>query len=1384
MRLPERPAGDDQEVNVLAKADSTALKQRVAGLSANQRALLVRRLGEGKSEAAFAGESNVIRKARPLRVEERPRVSIYPASHGQQRMWFLHHYAPQSPVYNVPSAFHLVGPLNVVWLEAAFQTVIQRHDMLRTSFAMEKGELYQRVAASCDFQLQQISLEGIPADTRGASAELSLTEETCRPFDLAAGSPFRALLVRLQPGEHVLLLVWHHILGDGWSRSNFYRDLSEAYQALSIGRPGRVRRLPVQFADYSAWQKDWLEGGALEAQTAYWKAKLAGEPEPLDLPSDRARPATESFRGGRCSRRLDPGLTAALKTRGQEEGATLFMILLAAFKVLLHRYTGQDDVSVGVPIANRRLVEVEELIGFFANTLVMRTTFSSALTFRELLRRVKETAVEAYANQEMRFERLVEVLQVRRDASRTPLFQATFAMDDVPAVVLELSGIRAVPWFVTSHTAKFDVSLSIERSADSWMATAEYSTDLFDAGRVERMLEHLCVILESVADNPDQRVSDVPLLTVAERQQILVDWNQTERNYPSDKCVHALFEKQARRTPAAVAVVFEGHAVSYRELDARADRLAHHLRSLGVGPDVLVGLCVERSVEMVVGLLGILKAGGAYVPLDPKYPKERIEFILQDAAAAVLVTQRALNVGQGVAHLVYLDEAIPQGAASPMESRVTPANLAYVIYTSGSTGKPKGVAIEHQSTVSFLHWVRESFSDAELSGVLASTSICFDLSVFEMFGPLSWGGRVVLVKNALDLWSPCTAKDVVLINTVPSVLAELLQGRGLPPSVRTVNVCGEPFHQSLVEATFKTTSAEHVNDLYGPSETTTYSTWARREVGGVDNVGRPIANTQIYILDARGQPVPVGIPGELHIGGVGVARGYLRKPGLTSERFVVDRFSGRPADRLFKTGDRARWRPDGTVALLGRADGQVKVRGFRIELGEVEAALCNCPEVRAATVSVREDTPGDRRLVAYLVAQAGEKPDGPTLRMRLAEILPEYMLPNAFVWLDQLPLTPNGKLDCRALPRPDEARRTAGARVVAPRTDVERELIAIWEAVLGRKGVGVTDDFFDLGGHSLLALRLFDRVEKAFGRKLPLASLFQAPTIEGLARLIALADADAEWSSLVAIRREGSKPPIFFVHGVGGDVLVFRDLAELLGSDQPVYGLRARGLDGRRQRHERVEEMAEAYVREIQALRAKGPYLLAGQSFGGLVVYEMAQRLVAAGQDVRMLALFDTYGPGYRTFPSSLHRVESHLRHIWNLALPKKVEYVKIRVRAARMLLARRLWQVADRTLRALGQPMPRAVENAEGTHYLRASRMYEVRPYPGTITLFRAEEQPVGLRADPYLGWGPLAGSGVDVYEVPGSHEGHLFQPHVVKVAEAMRTALDKIREDGSCSR
>lgn len=1358
------------------------LKQRLAGLSADQRALLIRRLGKAQSEAdASDGSHAAIPRARPLRVEEHPRVAVYPASSGQQRMWFLHHYAPESSVYCVPSAFHLVGPLNVAWLQLAFGQVIRRHDMLRTTFAMEDGKLLQRVAGSTDFQLQSIRLEETPADIRKAAAERCLDEETCRPFDLAAGPPFRAVLLRLQPDEHMLLLVLHHILSDGWSRSNFYRELSTEYEAMATGRPAPVRVLPVQFADYSAWRQDWLEDGALEAQTAYWKSKLAGELEPLDLPSDRARPATVSYRGGRCSRRLDPHLVAALKTRAQEEGATLFMILLAAFKTLLHRYTGNDDLIVGVPIANRQRAEVEGLIGFFANTLVLRTAFADDPTFRALLRRVKECAVEAYANQDMPFERLVELLHVRRDVSRPPLFQTTFALQDFPAALFSLPGIQTEPWFVTTHTAKFDFSLSLEPSVEGWTAKAEYSTDLFEADRVERMLDHWRVILEAIVSDPSKRVSEIPLLTATERHQILVEWNQTERDYPRDKCVHQLFEEQVERTPEGVAVVFEGQSLTYRELNARANQLAHHLRSLGVGPDVLVGLCVERSLEMVVALLGILKAGGAYVPLDLKYPKERIEFILRDAAARVLVTQRSLNFGQDVAHPVYLDDVIPQDAASPGDVRVTPASLAYVIYTSGSTGKPKGVGIEHHSPVSFLHWIRDSFSDAELSGVLASTSICFDLSVFEIFGPLSWGGRVLLANSALDLGLPSAPKDVVLINTVPSVLAELLQERGLPPSVRTVNLAGEPLRQALVEAIFKKTSAERVNDLYGPSETTIYSTWARRKAGGIETIGHPIANTQIYILDRYGQPMPVGISGELHIGGAGVARGYWHRPELTAERFVTDPFGDGPGRRLFKTGDRGRWRADGQIEFLGREDQQVKIRGFRIELAEIEIVLAGHPDVAGCSVLTQNLEGGDRTLTAFVVGREKAGISVGSLRQWLGEQLPDFMIPSRFFVLPALPLTPNGKVDRTALGKLDGLELAPGATYTAPRNELERALVEIWQRLLRREHVGIHDNFFSLGGHSLLAARLTTEIDKLLRCNLPISALFQSPTVESLTRRLTLEKWAPPWSSLVPLQPLGANPPLFLAHGWGGDVFVFLGLAQQLAPDQPVYGLQAVGLDGQSPRHTSIEEMATHYVQEIRSFQPTGPYYLGGYSMGGLIAFEMAQQLHRVGQRVALLALFDTqpicgipsivfgrilvsYLPG---------RFMLHLRRWWNMPRGQKGDYLRGRWGALKV------WTARNRSKMPVMIPPPPACTqpphmSASADYYPALALKYRLHRYPGSASVFVSNDSnPKWISS-----WKYLVRDG-SFHQVPGTHLQLLTPLYLPELVKDLRTAIHRAQKN-----
>jgi amino acid adenylation domain-containing protein len=1384
------------EVNTLSKADSIALKQRLAGLSANQRALLVRRLGEDKSEAASSGESHAIPRARPLRVEEHPRVAVYPASHGQQRMWFLHHYASESPVYCVPSAFHLAGPLNAAWLEAAFRAVIQRHDMLRTTFAMDNGELSQRVAASSAFQLQPINLEGIPADTRKASAERCLAEETCRPFDLAAGPPFRAVLVRLQPTEHVLLLVLHHIISDGWSRSNFYRELSAAYKALATGRPVPVRELPIQFADYSAWQKDWLEGGALEAQTTYWKTKLAGEPEPLDLPSDRARPVTESFRGGRCSLALDPQLTAALKTRAQEEGATLFMILLAAFKTLLHRYTGHDDLIVGVPIANRQRVEVEGLIGFFANTLVMRTTFPADLTFRELLRRVKETAVAAYANQDMPFERLVELLQVRRDASRTPLFQATFALLDFPAVVFQLPGIQTAPWFVTTHTSKFDFSLTLERSAEGWTATAEYSTDLFEAGRVERMLEHWRVILESVVTNPAQRVSVIPLLTPAERHRLLVEWNATRADYPEDKCIHELFEAQVERTPEAVAVVFEDRRLTYAELNRRANQLAHRLRKMGVQSDTLVGICVERSLELVVGMLGILKAGGAYLPLDPAYPKERLAFMMDDARPKVVLTQQRLvnSLPKNGAKSIALDSEnetfITESPENP-DSSVWLDHLAYVIYTSGSTGKPKGTLVTHKNVARLFQATQAWFHFGPEDVWTLFHSHAFDFSVWEMWGALCYGGRLVVVpywvSRAPDVFYKLLNKErVTVLNQTPSAFRQLIQveasaGRGKDLALRLVIFGGEALEMQSLKPWFERHGDQHPQlvNMYGITETTVHVTYrplttADLKSGSV--VGIPLPDLQVYILDQHRQLLPIGVPGEMYVGGAGVARGYLNRPELTCERFTDNPFSNEPDARLYRSGDLARYLPNGDIEYLGRIDHQVKLRGFRIELGEIETALRVRPEVREAAVIVREDTPGDQRLVAYLVARAGEKPDASTLRTRLAETLPEYMLPNAFVWLDQLPLTPNGKVDRKAMPAPGTNIGVTPGDMDQPANLLELELIRLWRRLFQRENIGRHDNFFDLGGHSLLAARLATEIDKLLGCKLPIAVLFQSPTVESLTCRLTGENWAPPWSSLVPLQPMGSELPVFCVHGIYGDVYRFLDLARELAPDRPVYGLQAVGLDGRQPRHTTVEEMAAHYACEIRSLQPEGPYHLVGASLGGWIAYAVAQELTRQGSKVALLGLLDTRATSNVPWtlyarvmvPYLADRLRFHFKQCLSGPKDGRLHYLKQKINWLRIHITCARGSLPVRP--TAENPSPAHAQDMMIDYFDAVATRYRPAKYAGDVTLFAGVDAKYFHHA---TFWKHLVLGRVQVHLVAGDHGSIISNVHAAEFALAFKQAL-----------
>jgi amino acid adenylation domain-containing protein len=1032
-------------------------------------------------------------------------------SFAQQRLWFLDQLEPGTHLYNIPVVLRFNGPLNVVALKQSLAEVTRRHVVLRATFVAVEGIPMQSFAEEVNVPLPIYDLSRLPQSERETEARRLTEEEFQRAFDLARGPVFRAALLRLRDDEHVLLLTMHHIVSDGWSIEILKRELGQLYKAYAGGRLSPLEELPVQYSDYARWQREWLQGEALEEQLEYWRSQLAGAPQVLELPTDRPRPATQTFHGASESFVVPAALTVALGALSRREGATLFMTLLAGFAAVLSRYSGQEEVVVGTPIAGRTRREVEGLIGFFVNTLPLRADLTGNPSFGELLGRVREACLGGYQHQELPFEKLVEELQPERSLSRNPLFQVMFVFHNA-------SGQGSRPFRGESldeeggeATAKFDLTLVMhERSGEELSGTIEYNTDLYEAETITRMVGHLQTLLAAAVATPERAVSELQLLTEAERRRIVTEWNDTASATPAYLSVQELFARQAAATPEAVAVVGANERLTYRELNESANRLAHYLGGLGVGAEQLVGVMSERTPRLLVALLGVLKAGGAYVPLDATYPVSRLSFVLADAGVSVLLT-----AGPGVADLpldglrvVELQtqwEEIERCPATDPGVVTAAEQLAYVIYTSGSTGRPKGVAIEHGSVSSFLHWAHESFSRAELAGVLGSTSICFDLSVFELFAPLTCGGAVVLAENALELPSHPAVNQVTLVNTVPSAMRELASARALPASVTTVNLAGEPLARSLVAAVYEQETVERVLNLYGPSEDTTYSTYVVLERGGQQppSIGRPLANKQVYLLDKWFQVVPVGVVGELYIGGAGLARGYVKRPGLTAEKFVPDPFSPEPGRRLYRTGDLARYAADGELEFLGRRDHQVKVRGYRIELGEVETALQRHAAVREAVVVAREEAAGERRLVAYLVgADASERLSISQLRAYLLEQLPEYMVPAAFVVLEQLPLTPNGKVDRQALPAPDAGAMPAAAGYVAPRTAAELVLAEIWAEVLGLERVGVEDNFFELGGHSLLATRIISRLREAFQCELPLRTMFEEPTV---ARLVAQA---------------------------------------------------------------------------------------------------------------------------------------------------------------------------------------------------------------------------------------------------------------------------------------
>ncbi len=1368
-----------------------------------------------------------------------PRDRDLPLSFAQKRLWFLDRLEPGCAFYNVPAALRLRGGLDADALRRALNEIVGRHETLRTSIKTVMGEPVQVIAEVIELALPVVDLRALPAGEREAEALRLARDDARTPFDLERGPLVRASLLRLAADDHVLLLMTHHIVSDGWSMNVFLRELAHFYGAFSEGRSSCLPRPEVQYADFAAWQTRWLQGEVLREQIEYWKGRLAGAPVVLELPADRLRPPVQTYRGARRTFDLPKDLGAALRDLGRREGVTLFMTLLAGFQSLLFRYTGQEQMLVGSPIAGRNRIETEGLIGFFVNTLVLRGDLSGDPSFRELLARTREAALGAYAHQDLPFEKLVEAVQPERDLGRAPLFQVMFALQPPSADVPDLPGLTMEFMDLDSGTSQFDLTLSITDDGEGLLGSFEYSTDLFDEARIGRMADHLETILRGVAADPGLRVSRLPLLPKAERDLILVKWSGAEAaeaagqaGLPArmaaggESTVLDRFEDVAARAPDAPAAIFDDERLTYGDLDRRAARLARHLRRLGVGAGQPVAICMARSLDLVVGILGIMKAGGAYVPLDPGYPRERLDFVMQDTRAPVLLTHERLvsSLHLRAPRIVCLDAQaevaqIIRETEGPLDLRPAGGDPAYVIYTSGSTGRPKGVLVTHgnlaHSTAARLNVYREP-----VSSFLLLPSVAFDSSVAGIFWTLCTGGTLDLPRENFHE-DPERLPDLIVRRrvshwlSVPSLYGYLLE-QARPEdlvSLRVVIVAGETCPPELVSMHRDRLPDTCLFNEYGPTEATVWS--AVYECAGPAGdggnardgmedrsrsvpIGRPIPGARIYLLDREMEPVPIGVPGELFVGGAGVARGYLHRPGLSAEVFPPDPWSHDPGARLYRTGDLARFLPDGNLEFLGRADDQVKVRGYRIEPGEIEAVLGEHTYIQESAVVVQEPTPGDRRLVAFVVPEPGEVVLTGDLRAFLKRKLPPYMVPSAIVPLDALPRTPNGKVDRCALqampvvragqaaPQPagrllaqtgrDPARGRGAPAFAPPRDDVERRLAAIWEEVLNVRPIGVDESFFDLGGHSLLTVRLMARVEGEFGKRLPLPLLFRGGTIAALADNLRREAEPVVRPPLVALSGAGGKPPFYCVHPIGGTVWCYGALARHLGTDRPFYALEAPGLHGDGTTQATVEALAVSYLDALREHQPRGPYFLGGWSFGGVVAYEIACRLARIGERVELLALIDSRAPG--SLPASASPVHgstlvamlarelggapggANRPNPWADADGSTgdapIDHLVERAKASGLLPA----EIGPADIRRLVAVL---------RNNLNALRGYLPGGFPGRVTLYRAAEA-TEFHPDPTFGWRTLAAQGVEVHEVPGDHYSMVREPHVRVLAERIR--------------
>ncbi|UKO99561.1 non-ribosomal peptide synthetase [Nostoc sp. UHCC 0870] len=1352
-----------------------------------------------------------------------------PLSFSQERLWLQHQLEPDSPINNMPYIYRLQGKLNLEALEWSQNEIIRRHEILRTTFAIVDGQPMQQIKPEMSLPLNVTDLQKLPPEQIETEAKRLAEEDIRRPFDLDKDPLVRLSLFRLHVDEYILIVNLDRIVCDGTSCDIFFRELVALYQAFCANQSSPLPPLPIQYGDFAHWQRQCLQGDLLKPEIDYWQQKLSGDLFPLPLTTDYPRPPVLSYRGSRSYMMLPPSLSDALNNFSQQEGCTLFMTLMAAFKVLLYRYTGQEDILLSFSHGGRTQVEVEQLIGPFTKTLALRTSLKDSISFRQFLKQVRNAALEADTYQNVPFEKLTDELGKKSRWGRLPLLQVLFALNPPWKGENSLSKIELPELTITSlfgyvyvGETKFDLSLVMRETDQGLRAVFEYNQDLFEGSSIARMLECFQVLLENIATNPDCSLAKLPLLKTEEKQQLLVDCNKTQVDYLTTECLHQLFEVQVKDNPNAIALIVGQQQLTYAELNQRANQLAHYLISLEIKPEILVGICIQPSLEMAVAILAVLKAGAAYTLLDP--------VDLKNAPISLLLTQNGLPIYDG--RVISLDTDWPVIAAHNSKNpitQVTSANHACVMYLPSLTGPTKSIVLNHSNLVGHSLAIDKTWQLTNRDGVLVFAAKHHHAIIESLFPSWISGATAVLqppnIENSIPEFLELIAQQKITVVNIPTAFwYELvndlnLSPQPLPNSLRLVMVGGEKVAQTAYQTWVKL-FGEQVQWLngYGSMETTLTATVYSPESATMSinqkteiPIGKPIANTQIYILDHLLQPLPIGVPGEIYIGGIGVAQGYGNHPELTTKKFIPNPFEESKGKRLYRTGDLGRYLPDGNIEYLGCSDKQAKINGFRVDLGEIEA-LINQHQAITQVVVTAETTPRHQRLIAYIVPQPEQTINSEDLQSFLAHTLPDHLIPSDFVFLESLPLTANGEVNRRALPNPEVLTPQSSLTYVAPHTPVEQQLAEIWAEVLKLERVGIHDNFFELGGHSLLTVPLVSKIEACFGKKIPLSTILSSPTISQLGEFLAPSPKTISNRDVVVLLRAGDKtPPVFLIHDGDGEILLYRSLAYYLQTGTPVYGVQPYDSDGLPIFHTRIEDIASYYIEQIRQVQPQGPYFLGGLCIGGVLAFEIALQLQKQGQKIEMLALLDSADvevpkrTDYFT-EQRLNRVTTMLKSNTYLKLHEQFIYAlkQISQKAVNLTIyesQKLVEQISDRIQLILLSyslkkdiPLPEFLQSLS----VRKVLMWAQKRYVpqgmcvGDLLLFRAmkktsifdgtsiDDTPtIELVLDPLLGWGKRVTKEVEVHDVPAGHSSMLQEPYVQLVAEKIQAHINAVRTD-----